>query len=67
MGYKKTHVYAMIKRADAGELVERKKVRTGCVEVSVPSISSSQSKPIFKAMPTRDPLQPSSNIIVFSH
>ena len=59
MGYKKTHVYDVKKRVDAGESGKRKKWPR---KFDVPSVSSGQSKPTFKSLPKRDPMQSSANL-----
>ena len=62
MGYKKTHVYDVKKRVDAGMSAERENGNGWPRKFVDPSVSSGQSKPTFKSLPKRDPMQSSANL-----
>ena len=62
MGYKKTNFYDVKKRVDAGVSVEREKCKSWPLKFVDPSFSSGQSKPTFKSLPKRDPMQSSANL-----
>ena len=66
MGYKKTHVYDVKKRIDAGELVETIKGQGWPRKFVFPSVSSGQSKPTIKSLPKRDPMQSSANLHIIA-